>query len=241
MPTVLVTHAAHFLGPGAVAALRDEGASLVCHDASFTEADAAAAFETRHGGAIALRAQTPDAIADEIADRGVVLDAVVSNDVHPNTPTPIEDIPADAIGTSVEALFRFPVRLTQRLLPAMKQRRAGRFVFVTSARYRQPEPGFALATSVRHATTAFAQALAKEAAPFGVQANVVAPNYIYSEAYYPKGRFIDDPAGRADIAARVPLGRLGDQEEAGALIAFLSLGRCGFLTGQVVDLTGGWP
>ena len=123
----------------------------------------------------------------------------------------------------------------------MKTAKQGRFVFVTSARYLQPEPGFAVATSIRAATTTFAQALAREAASYNIQVNVVAPNYLYSEAYYPRARFIDDPAGRELIAAKVPLGRLGRPEEIGELIAFLVSGRSSFVTGQVIDFTGGWP
>jgi len=83
--------------------------------------------------------------------------------------------------------------------------------------------------------------LARETAPCGIQVNVVEPNYLYSEAYYPKARFIDDPSGRAEIAARVPLGRLGNPEEVGELIAFLVSGRSPFVTGEVVGFTGGWP
>ena len=49
-------------------------------------------------------------------------------------------------------------------------------------------------------STAFAKALAKEAAPFGIQANVVALNYLCSEMYYARGRFVDDPFGREIIA-----------------------------------------
>ncbi|HMV20831.1 MAG TPA: SDR family oxidoreductase [Rhodocyclaceae bacterium] len=45
----------------------------------------------------------------------------------------------------------------------------------------------------------------------------------------------------AAIAAKVPLGRLGKPEEVGELIAFLASGRASFVTGQVIDFTGGWP
>ena len=89
--------------------------------------------------------------------------------------------------------------------------------------------------------TAFAKALTKEAAPFEVQVNVVAPNYLHSEMYYPRERFIDDPEGRALIARTVPFGRLGRPEEVGELVAFLVSGRSRFTTGQVVYFSGGWP
>ena len=67
------------------------------------------------------------------------------------------------------------------------------------------------------------------------------PNYLYSEAYYPRAKFIDDPEGREQIASIVPMGRLGEPEEAGELVAFLASGRAKFMTGQVINFTGGWP
>lgn len=239
--TVLLTNACQYAGPGVVPVLLRERHGTFCHDASFVDPVVARDFAARHPGAIALAAQTPAAIADELAAASVSVEAVVHNDVHPNTPLPIGEIPIEALQAAFDALLRFPFELTQRLLPGMKARGGGRFAFVTSARHRQPEPGFAVATSIRAATTAFALALAREAAPHAIQVNVVAPNYLYSEAYYPRARFVDDPAGRAEIAARVPLGRLGKPEEIGELVAFLVSGRSAFVTGQVIDFTGGWP
>ena len=81
---------------------------------------------------------------------------------------------------------------------------------------------------------------ALEVAPFGIQANVVAPNYLYSEMYYPKARFVDSAEGRDLIARTVPFGRLGQPEEVGALICFLASGKSPFTTGQVIHFTGGW-
>lgn len=59
--------------------------------------------------------------------------------------------------------------------------------------------------------------------------------------YYPQDRYVDDPIGRDAIAQTVPFGRLGSQEEVGALTAFFALGKSPFVTGQVVNFTGGWP
>lgn len=238
---VLLTHACQYAGPGVLPVLLRERHVPFCHDPSFVDPDAVRRFEARNPGATALAAQSPAAIAAELIAAGASVEAVIHDDVHPNHPRPIGEIPLDELQASFDALLRFPFDLTQRLLPGMKARGGGRFVFVTSARHRQPEPGFAVATSIRAATTAFALALAREAAPHGIQVNVVAPNYLYSEAYYPRARFVDDPAGRAEIAARVPMGRLGTPEEIGELVAFLVSGRSAFVTGQVIDFTGGWP
>lgn len=241
MDAVLPTHARQYVGPGAVPVLLREQRRLLCHDTGFVDPDIARQFEIAHPGAVALRGQTPDTLGEELQERRLAIGAVVSNDVFPNTPLPIEEVPLETLRQSVEALLIFPYRLTQLLLPPMKLARRGSFVFITSARYLQPEPGFSVATSVRAGTTAFALALAKEAAPFDIQVNVVAPNYLYSEAYYPRARFIDDPAGRREIASKVPMGRLGTPQEIGELIGFLASGRSPFTTGQVVNFTGAWP
>jgi NAD(P)-dependent dehydrogenase (short-subunit alcohol dehydrogenase family) len=240
MRGILLTNAKDYCGPGATAALVQTGARVYCHDRSFTAEEDRASFE-RATGARALSAQTPADIHAELLAQDVLPDAIVSNDAYPITRNAIEDIPLDDFRATFDALVLFPVQLAQAFLPAMKERRSGAFVFITSARETRPEPGFAVPTSLRAATTAFAKALAKEAAPFGVQANVVAPNYLYSEMYYPRARFVDDPAGRALIAEKVPFGRLGEPEEVGALIAFLASGASPFTTGQVIGFTGGWP
>lgn len=239
--SVLMTHVCQYTGPGCIPVLLRDHGQVYCHDASFADERTAKRFESAHPGSVALQGQTPQELMAELAAAGATIETVIHNDVHPNTPLPIEQIPLAMFQESFVALLLFPVELTQQLLPDMKAARRGRFVFVTSARYLQPEAGFAVATTVRAATTAFAQSLARESAPYGVQVNVVAPNYLYSEAYYPRARFIDDPAGRAEIAGKVPMGRLGNPEEIGELIGFLASGKSQFVTGQVIDFTGGWP
>ena len=241
MTNVLITHVKHYVGPGTLPVLLREKMHPICHDSSFEDENAALSFEKANPGATALRAQTPESLSSELNDRQMDIDAVVSNNVFPNTPCPIEEVTMETLRDSFEALMLFPFKLTQLLLPEMKQRKKGCFVFVTSARQLQPEFGFSVATAIRAGTTSFALALAKEVAPFGIQVNVLAPNYLYSEAYYPRARFIDDPKGREEIAAIVPMGRLGEPEEAGEVVAFLVSGRSKFMTGQVVNFTGGWP
>jgi len=214
---------------------------VVCHDPTFQERDARESFRSRHPNCECLESAEPGSLFDELKTRGVQIDALVSNDAYPITPAPIGEIAVADLRNTFESVLVFPAQLTQLLLPEMKARRSGSFVFITSARPLRPESGFAVPTSIRAAATAFALALSREVASFGIQVNVVAPNYLYSEMYYPRARFIDDPRGREHIAAIVPMGRLGTPEEIGELIAFLVSERSTFLTSQVIYFTGGWP
>ena len=241
MSLILVTNVLAYAGPGALASLRRDTHTVLCHDASFVDPAVRAQFEQQHADAFALAAQSPDEIHAETVARWGLPDGIVCNDIHPITPNAIEDIPLADFRETFEAVVVRPIRLAQLFVGAMKLRRSGSFVFVTSARETRPEPGFAVPTTLRAATTAFARALAKEVAPFGIQANVIAPNYLASELYYPPARFVDDPAGRDAIARLVPFGRLGDPDEVGALVAFFATGKSPFTTGQVINFTGGWP
>ena len=241
MRTVLVTNVTQYAGPGVVETLMQQGSRVVCHDASFVESATRDNFGKSHPGVHCLASVVPGAMVRELEDSALSVDAVVSNDVYPITPRPIAEIDPENFRSTFEAVFMFPVQLVQLLLPGMKERGSGSFVFITSARPLRPEPGFAVPTSIRAGTTTFALALAREVAVDGIQVNVVAPNYLYSEMYYPRERFVDDPKGRELIASIVPMGRLGSPEEIGELVAFFVSGRSSFVTGQVIYFTGGWP
>lgn len=240
MRTILVTNATQYAGPGAVEILVKQNMRVVCHDVAFHDPVARADFKKKYAGAECLESAAPEDIVNELRSLNISVDAVVSNDVYPITNAPIGEIQLEDLRATFEAVLVFPVHLTQLLLPEMKAKKSGSFVFITSARRLRPELGFAVPTAIRSGATAFALALSKEVASFGIQVNVVAPNYLYSEMYYPRAKFIDDPKGREYIANLVPMGRLGTQEEVGELIAFFVSGRSSFVTGQEIFFTGGW-
>ncbi len=237
--TVLVTNVTQYTGPGIIPALVQHGYHVLCHDGSFIDEKNRQEYTSKHK-ATALFAQSPEDIFSEVSTIGKV-DRFVFNNIYPNVPTAIEDLPIETWNEAFQALTIFPIRLTQLFLPQLKNQKRGTFVFITSARQCQPEPGYALATSLRASTSTFANALAKEAAPHNIQVNTIQPNYLYSELYYPKEKYIDNPEGREIIENAVPMGRLGTPEEFGELVEFFISGRSPFTTGQAINFTGGWP
>jgi NAD(P)-dependent dehydrogenase (short-subunit alcohol dehydrogenase family) len=85
------------------------------------------------------------------------------------------------------------------------------------------------------------KSLSIELAPFGIPVNAIAPNYLYSEAYFPRAKFINDPAGREFIRSVVPAGRLGEPEEMGELVSYSAKMEGSFHTGTIIKFAGGWP
>jgi 3-oxoacyl-[acyl-carrier protein] reductase len=78
--------------------------------------------------------------------------------------------------------------------------------------------------------------MAAEWARKGVRVNVVAPGVIDTSML----RIMDDPeAGKAWLAARVPLGRLGRPEEVAAVACFLASDEASYVTGATFVVDGG--
>ena len=77
---------------------------------------------------------------------------------------------------------------------------------------------------------ALTKALATEYSPLGITANSLAPALINT----------DMVAGIADMANRIPVGRLGEAHDVADIAAFLCSSHAGYITGAVVDVNGGF-
>lgn len=237
----IVTNVAEYAGAPAADALAADGFTVLCHDPSFAAMEARAAFETAHAGLNAASAEAPEALVAEAVSRFGRLDVLVSNDAFHAKRVRIEDGVAEEYRATLESLMVTPFRLAAAAARVMKGQGGGRMILVTSAAPLRPYPGFSMYASARAGASGLAQALAKELGAFGIQVNAVAPNFLYSETYYPRAQWIEDPKYVQRVKDLVPMQRLGRPEEIGALIAFLASGKSDFVTGQVIAFTGGWP
>lgn len=237
----LVTHAREFAGPPAVAALLASGMTVHVHDRRFVDAAERDRFEHEFPGAVAMDEQEPEAVVAAATGGVQALDVLVSNDAYPAVHGPIETIDAATMRDTLEALVVWPFRLARAAIPALAASDRARVVLVTSSRTRLPRPDGAVPDAARAAANALVKSLCLELAPRGIPVNAIAPNFLASETYYPRARFVDDPLGRQWIRDTVPAGRLGRPEEVGELIRFLATMDGSFLTGAIIDFAGGWP
>jgi 3-oxoacyl-[acyl-carrier protein] reductase len=143
-------------------------------------------------------------------------------------------------------LLTSAVTLTGAVLPGMRQRRWGRILMVTSIAAKQPVDGLMLSNSLRAAVTGFARTLATEVASDGVTVNTLMPGYTrtqrvvdLAEQMAAAGDTTPD-AIYAKWEAQIPMGRLGEPAEFGALAAFLASDRASYITGQSIAVDGGW-
>ncbi len=238
--TALVTDVCHFVGRSSALALQADGFHVFAQDESFTAADARTAFEAETPGVTALTAQSGPDLRAALADHGVdALDALINNDAFPAERMKLEDASANDMRRTLEALVVTPFERTGALIPAMKARGRGSVVLVTSAAPFRGLPNYSMYVTARGAANALTRSLAMELAPFGIRVNAVAPNFIESPTYFPPA-LMENPDTRDRILKNIPLGRLGQQGEAAATVAFLAGDGAGFMTGHVLPLAGGW-
>ena len=147
---------------------------------------------------------------------------------------------------AVNLTLRSAVELTRLVLPAMRERKWGRVLNVTSIAAKQPIDGLILSNSIRAAVTGWARTLANEVAHDGVTVNCILPGYTRTarveqlNAAVAQREGVDVSEVERRIEAQIPMRRLGEPREFGALATFLVSERASYITGQSFAVDGGW-
>ncbi|TVQ29670.1 MAG: SDR family oxidoreductase [Geminicoccaceae bacterium] len=232
---ILVTHVRGFLGLPAARACAAAGAHVLCHDPSFVDAAARAAFKRDEPNLMPIAGQTPAALASECGP----LSCLIANHDHPAIRAPFAPAATDELQAALQALCVEPFALAAALVEGMRVRGGGKLIFVTSAAPLRGLAHYAPYVTARGAANALARTLAIELAPANVKVLAFAPNFVASPTYFPD-ELLADPAQRARIEAHIPLGRLATAEEAGTALAFLASPAADFFTGSTLPYSGGW-
>jgi 3-oxoacyl-[acyl-carrier protein] reductase len=137
-----------------------------------------------------------------------------------------------------DAVIRVNLESTFRLMRAacrpMTKARFGRIITITSLVGATGNPGQVNYAAAKGGLTALSKSLAQELASRNVTVNCVAPGFIrtaMTEAL--------NEGQKAAIAARIPMGRMGEGEEIAAAVAFLASREAGYVTGQTLHVNGG--
>lgn len=237
----IITNVLDFVGPPAVEALLEDNYTIIAHDNTFQDEKIKENYENKNKCTIPVYFKEPKDLVQYAWDTKDSIDVIISNDTYPAIHGPIEDANIEDLIATIENIMVYPFKLMQAAIPKFKKQRKGNVILVTSCRTELPLPGGAIPDMARDGANALVKSLSLELAPHGIPVNAIAPNYLYSEAYFPKAKFIDNPIGSNFIKEVVPAGRLGGPKEIGELVKYLANMKGSFHTGTIIKFAGGWP
>jgi 2-hydroxycyclohexanecarboxyl-CoA dehydrogenase len=126
------------------------------------------------------------------------------------------------------------------VLPGMVARRKGRIVNIASDAARVGSSGEAVYAACKAGLVAFSKTIAREHARHGITVNVVCPGPTDTALLAGFATGAAAPAKLMDAFVRaIPMGRLGQPDDLAGAIAFLASDDAGFITGQVLSVSGG--
>lgn len=237
----LVTGASGGLGWSTAAALAAQGAEVTIVSRS---------AERLTDAADRIRVSTPDAVVHslvaDVADIDGVdamvaaaesamgaVDILVANAGGP-PPGDFASTPITAYLPALELNLLSTVAMCRAVVPAMRERRWGRIVAITSISVREPIGTLILSNTARAGLTGFLKTLAREVAADGVTVNSLQPGLHATDRL--RALHGDDLAAAARL---VPTGVLGDPDDFGRIAAFVCSDAARFLTGAAIPIDGG--
>ncbi|WP_426169600.1 SDR family NAD(P)-dependent oxidoreductase [Sandarakinorhabdus sp. DWP1-3-1] len=235
----LVTGAGRGIGLAAAATLAGAGAHVTLVARSGDEVAAVATALAARGDAAesaCLDVRDLSAVSAFFADRPA-FDILVNN-AGTNRPMPMQNVTEadyDAVlDLNVKAAFFVAQGAARGMIAAGK---GGSLIHVGSQMGHVGGPNRSLYCASKWALEGMSKAMALDLASHGIRSNTLAPTFIETPMTRP---FLDDPAFRANVLARIKLGRLGTVDDLTGAILFLAAPASSLVTGTSLVVDGGW-
>ncbi|BDP44343.1 oxidoreductase (plasmid) [Deinococcus aetherius] len=238
----LVTASSKGIGRACALALAHAGADIVLglHDRATGE-DLAREIEAL--GRRALPVQMDVTRLDEV--RGAVQEALAHfgqidllvNNAGIGAPNPAEDVTEEDFDATVAVNLRGTFFVAQVVGRHMLERGRGVIVNISSQAGFVALPTESVYCMTKAGVSHLTRCLALEWAPRGVRVNAVAPTFVETPG---TRRWLDDPAFRASVVERIPLGRVGQPVDVAGAVVFLASPAAALITGETLMIDGGW-
>jgi NAD(P)-dependent dehydrogenase (short-subunit alcohol dehydrogenase family) len=239
----LVTGGSSGLGAAIAASLAEAGAKVAVNFRTDADgaANVAAAIREKGGEALEVQADVSDpaavaAMFQRIDEEWGGIDIVVCNagiDGEHMLSWEAEDSAwRRVVEVNLFGAFHCCREALKRMVPA----RSGVILTITSVHESIAWSGYSAYAAAKAGVSMMTKTLAQEAAPHGVRVLAIGPGAIKT----PINRSVwGDPESMRDLLAKIPLNRMGEPSEIGAMAAFLASDAAAYVTGCTVFVDGG--
>lgn len=148
---------------------------------------------------------------------------------------PFEQTTEEELDGMYNVHFKGVFFLTQQLLPLINN--GGRIINVSSGLTRVSFPGSSAYAAMKSAVETLTRYLAKELGSRGIAVNTVAPGAIATD--FSGGMVRDNPEVNKLVASITALGRVGEPDDVGGVVAFLCADEAGWVNAQRIEVSGG--
>ncbi|MFK7944482.1 MAG: SDR family NAD(P)-dependent oxidoreductase [Paracoccaceae bacterium] len=238
--TALVTGAGQNIGRAVAVALAKDGFNVVVNGLTNREAADETARHVEAAGTKALVAMgdtgTRDgcnAMAQAAIDAFGRVDVLVHNAaIRPSSPfLEIDEADWERV-MNVNLMGSF--WLARACLPGMVEAGWGRVILFAGMNAIHGYNGRAHVSVSKHGNWGLTKSLGKEFGSKGITTNMISPGPIRSDAWDEEQK-----AHVGGMVSRVPVGRLGEPDEIGAVASMLASDKGGFVNGQIIQVNGG--
>jgi NAD(P)-dependent dehydrogenase (short-subunit alcohol dehydrogenase family) len=149
---------------------------------------------------------------------------------------PFTEISEELFDRFMNIHFKGVFFLTQKLLPYLNNN--GSIVNISTGTTRFTLPGYAMYAPMKAAVEVLSKYMAKELGPRRIRVNVVAPGPVETD-FNNAGLRNSPPERRNMMIGNTPLGRLGQPDDIGSVVAFLCSEDAKWINGQRIEVAGG--
>jgi len=236
----LVTGGSRGIGRAACLKLAESATAIAVHFNRSSEGAEETVSSIREMGvpACAVQANLREPDAGERLVRSVEKSlgpvAILVNNAAEFTDSPVVEMSDEAWNRTLAVNLSAVFQISKSCLPGMKLQGWGRIVNLSSQAAFSGSKYHAHYATTKSGVLGFTYSLAKEMGPFGITVNVVAPGRILTEMIQ-----CELEERQEDWLEQTPVGRFGRPEEVAAAIGFLASEEAGYITGSVLNVSGG--
>lgn len=237
--TALVTSAAQGIGRASALAMAAEGASVIATDIN----EAALSGLAKENAAIRVmrldvtKTEEVEKVASAVGAPDVLFNC--SGYVHAGTIMEVTDKDWDF---AFEINVRAHYRLMRAFTPGWLEKGKASVINMASlASSVKGVPNRFLYGTTKAAVIGMTKAMAADYIGKGIRVNAICPGTVDTPSLHERMRATGDyEKAKAAFVGRQPMGRLGTAEEIAALVVYLASDESAFITGQAINIDGGW-